>query len=111
MNSQQQTQARTVDVIARYELKQHPGIVVYTIRPSARSQAQGFTQPYKCTIAGGRAHCDCPGATGKWQKCYHQDVLLHRELVRAETERAATFLALQASFDFRYQQPAIELAA
>ena len=102
MNSQKHE--RTVDIIARYELKNHPGIVVYTIRPSERSQAQGFTQPYKCTIAGGRAHCDCPGATGRFQHCYHTDVLLRREALRAETERATQFLVLQATFDYRFQQ-------
>jgi hypothetical protein len=106
MNSQKE---RTVDIIARYELKQHPGIVVYTIRPSERSQSQGFTQPYRVTIAGGRAHCDCPAHTyGK--QCYHQDALLAREQLRAETERAATFLALQATLDYRYQQQSAELA-
>ncbi len=47
----------------------------FTIRPSARSQAEGITQPYTTTVINGRAYCDCPGYEGH-SHCKHGDEAL-----------------------------------
>ena len=74
-------QRKQVHVIARIELKAHPGIVVYKVRSS------NGVDIYETTFALGKVtHCTCRGWQAA-QHCYHADQLQEREDARLALER------------------------
>lgn len=85
--TKQATATKVVNPIARYFLKAS-GIVIYTVQPSERSQAEGETEPYRVCIHKGKATCTCKGFT-KWHKCCHSSQLLERENNRSITPALA----------------------
>lgn len=71
----QDTAAKIVHIIARYEIKSHPGLVLYRVRSS------DGTGEYCSRLLNGTAQCcSCPAT----KPCYHM-----RQLEQIEVERAA----------------------
>src|SRR5690348_1468135 len=68
---------KQVQVIARIELKQHPGIIVYKVRSS------NGVDVYETVIAYGKASsCTCPAT----KPCYHMTQLEAKEQERIALE-------------------------